>query len=112
MRVSHLVFRSSRRTSRDALTRISPARRSFASLDGDRPNVRCLHGAQQRGPSGSDIGGCPGLTRTLCRWAGKLHREGVKVFATLGRLVYRMRFTVIAAMVGAMLALGAYGLGV
>ena len=34
------------------------------------------------------------------------------MFATLGRLVYRMRFTVIAAMVGAMLALGAYGLGV
>ncbi|MFC4603918.1 MMPL family transporter [Rhodococcus kronopolitis] len=34
------------------------------------------------------------------------------MFAALGRLIYRMRVVVIAAMVGLMLALGAYGLGV
>ncbi|MFG1782347.1 MMPL family transporter [Rhodococcus oryzae] len=33
------------------------------------------------------------------------------MFATWGRLVYRLRFAVIGAMVGLMLALGAYGLG-
>ncbi|MFC7446683.1 MMPL family transporter [Rhodococcus daqingensis] len=34
------------------------------------------------------------------------------MFATWGRLVYRLRFAVIGAMVGLMLALGAYGLGI